>query len=125
MTFADTAKAAFDRIVATDNSKLGVAIIYHVSGGSDLARFAHFNEDVEPLDQIDTRGEYYVRQALLLLSKDATLGVAAPLRADSVTLKSEKWNIESIADGGEMWKIRLHRSQDVSTTNQPITMDRR
>lgn len=125
MTFADTQKATFDRVVATNADRLGVAITYHVSGGANLSRFAHFNEDTEPIDQIDERGENYVRQAILLLSKDATLGVAAPVRADAVTVEGEKWNIESVADARTSWKIRLHRPQDVSTTNQRIKMDRR
>lgn len=125
MTFLDTAKATFDRVAATNANRHGTAATYHVAGGSDLSRFVYFFEDTDPLDQIDDAGEFNLRSAKIHLSKDATLGVAAPVRADQITVESDKWNIDGIADKRAYWELRMTKVQDVDTTAQRIQMDKR
>ena len=125
MTFLDTAKATFDRVAAMNANMHGTAATYHVAGGGNLARFGYFFEDTDPLDQIDDAGEYTLRAAKFHLSKDATLGITAPLRADQITVESEKWNIDGIADKRAYWELRLTKVRDVDTTAQRIQMEKR
>jgi hypothetical protein len=109
-TFQDNMDSDRDVILNTD--EFAQEITYTPSGGDDKTINAVVMFDQREAEYSE-RGRTYTRFGQIIISDDATDGVADPGYDDTVTINSEAWAVFRIRKEGNMHTIDITRIEEV------------